>query len=295
MAFDSSRFDAGRLSRFWDFVTERQNVWHRRFALKEKPPWTDDPIIGKNRFTNVYRRLDPGTVYAESIIKTPASRQDRLFNLLLYRLIGKKETHAALGFQQVASFSPEHLMETLRAIAERGDAPFTGAYMVSGYAQMGGADKPENVARLFADIQRIMPRISERLLSARTMEDAFGVLRSIPGFGDFLAYQVLVDATYDVDGKRLLDIDPESWAKAGPGAKRGIRILVPDAKTADELDIMKALRDMQVKLLVPRKFPFKGDGSPEPLSLSDIQNCLCEYRKYVKIGEGTGRGRRAYP
>ena len=35
-------------------------------------------------------------------------------------------------------------------------------------------------------------------------------------------------------------------------------------------------------------------GRPIAISLANIQNCLCEYHKYVKIRSGTGRGRRRF-
>ncbi|HEU5441542.1 MAG TPA: hypothetical protein VFU88_19820, partial [Ktedonobacterales bacterium] len=35
-------------------------------------------------------------------------------------------------------------------------------------------------------------------------------------------------------------------------------------------------------------------GMERELSLANIQNCLCEFHKFVKIGEGTGRGRRKF-
>ena len=34
-----------RLKDFYEFINERQNIWHRRFVLKQPYPWTQDDIL----------------------------------------------------------------------------------------------------------------------------------------------------------------------------------------------------------------------------------------------------------
>ena len=67
---------------------------------------------------------------------------------------------------------------------------------------------------------------------------------------------------------------------------------------ADHLDVMGWLRFNQ-KVEFDRlglEFPCLVDheGRDVEISLANIQNCLCEFHKYVKISEGTGRGRRKF-
>ncbi|MFH1650447.1 MAG: nucleotide kinase domain-containing protein [Candidatus Woesearchaeota archaeon] len=289
------------LDLFWRFIAERQAIWHLRFILKQKWPWTEDAVLRDNRFTNIYRELDPGTQYAlNDILETDFPAKYKTFNIMLYRLIGKKETHKSLGFQRLESFSSSALSSGLKRVRESGEKPFTAAYLVAGYAQYGGKDKCENVANLFKIIHDDFDSIWKKLSSAQSMQEAYKIILNVPGFGNFLSFQVLVDLTYPLNclnDKPLLNLDQNEWAAAGPGAKRGILLLDENAKISDELRIMKWLQKNQKNEFSRLGIDFKywtQNGKPIPISLPNIQNCLCEFHKYVKIKNNTGRARRKY-
>jgi hypothetical protein len=291
------------LDLFWSFITERQNIWVRRFVQRQAPPWTEDPVLRQERFTNVYRELDPGTIYAvEHILEVDAAESDRIFNVMLYRLIGRSETHAALGFQRVESFDPEHFVARLRWLRDVCHLPpFTAAYMVSGYTQMGSAEKAVNIGRLFAQLGEQFTPFIRRLKAADTLPDAYSAIRGQAGFGNFLAYQIIVDLLYPLrkqGGRPLLLFSPDDWASAGPGASRGIRMLLRPGAGAGDLEVMRWLRLHQheefARLGIAFPYLLNGRGERRDLSLANIQNCLCEFHKYVKIRSGTGRGRRKF-
>lgn len=125
------------------------------------------------------------------------------------------------------------------------------------------------------------------------MKDAYGVLVDLDGIGDFLAYQVLVDLTYDIEGEQFVELDQDEWAKAGPGARRGLEYL---GVTSDRLAAMQELHASQDEDLDKRDFPWwRPDERPQRLKLSDVQNCLCEHSKYEKSRRDEGRPRRTYP
>src|SRR5437667_689382 len=93
-------FRHDRLDLFWWFVCERQKIWHRRMIERKSPPWTKDVILRNVRFTNVYRELDPGTRYLrQNILELPVPDKDKIFNVMLYRLIGRTRTYSVMGFQ----------------------------------------------------------------------------------------------------------------------------------------------------------------------------------------------------
>lgn len=294
------QFSNSRLDQFWRFVAERQAIWYRRFVLKRAPPWTQDPVLATNRFTNVYRILDPGTQYVvNEILAKDAPAEEILFNVVIYRLIGRKETHQELGFQRSSNFRLEDFAAKLRRIRARGDPVFTAAYMVSAYENMGTRDKIENVGRLFARLRGAIGEVYQQLAAAASSEAAFGILRKVPGLGDFLAFQILVDLLYDLpDGRRLLPFSNDDWAIAGPGARRGVRILAGEASREKESQVMRFLRTNQRQEFRRLNLAFYALLGPSsetiPLNLADVQNCLCEYHKYVKIQEGTGRARRRF-
>lgn len=291
-----------KLDMFWRFITERQQVWYRRVIEKRQSPWTDDEILRAYRFTNVYRELDPGTQYViQNILEADAPRQDKIFNVMLYRLIGRLETHDYLGFQSLDDFDAEEFEERLKHRRDDlGKTVFTGAYMVSGYNQMGSSDKVENIAALFHEIVT-NSTFFEQVLTAESLEDAYDLIRTQQGFGNFLSYQVLMDLLYYVDyydGDAVLTFSPNDWSSPGPGAKKGLKQLVTEFNGFNRLDVMRWLRQHQQQEFdrLELDFPYletqKGDQLK--LSLANIQNCLCEFYKYHKILNSNGRARRCF-
>jgi hypothetical protein len=298
-----AELDPERRTLFWHFLYERQWVWQRRFVQHCPPPWTEDPVLRSERFTNVYRELDPGTQYAlMDILETTHAKEDKIFNIMLYRLIGRATTHSRIRFQHLDSFCSHTLEAQLKYIRdEERKPPFTAAYMVSGYTSMGSRDKAENIARLFALIQQRFATFYARVEACSTAAEVYAHLRSMPGFGNFLSYQVLVDLLYPLQiyGNRpLLPYSHDDWSSPGPGAQRGIGMLLSQGSTAEHLAVMSWLRDHQSDEFarLGLDFPYLQDqaGQPIRLSLANIQNCLCEFHKYVKISTGTGRGRRKF-
>ncbi|WP_254280767.1 nucleotide kinase domain-containing protein [Haloarcula marina] len=297
-----SEFNTEPLDLFWKFIHKRQNVWHRRVIENKSPPWTDDQILQNNRFTNIYRQLDPGTQYAiQNILERDASREDKIFNIMMYRLIGRLETHEDIGFQPIADFDKEEFEDSLKHRRDvENETVFTGAYMVAGYNQMGSSDKVENIAVLFNQIASNQSFFSE-LLSTESAEQAYKKIRSQQGFGNFLSYQVLVDLLYPVDcynGQSVLPFSPDDWSSPGPGAQKGIKRLIKESTQVDDLRIMNWLRENQQAEFdrLGLEFPYLSDesGSQIELSLADIQNCLCEFYKYDKILNSEGRARRRF-
>lgn len=297
-----SSLDAESLDLFWQFIAERQKVWYRRVVEGRPAPWTDDDILQEYRFTNVYRELDPGTQYViQNILEADASRRDKIFNVMLYRLIGRLETHEYLGFQSLDSFDAAEFEEQLKHRRDdMGETVFTGAYMVSGYNQMGSSDKVENVTALFKDLTD-NPTFFDDMLSVESLADAYDLIRSQPGFGNFLSYQVLVDLLYPVDyydGDSVLPFSPDDWSSPGPGAQKGLKQLVTEFNGFDRLDVMRWLRQNQQQEFdrLDLEFPYLEtvDGGRLELSLANIQNCLCEFYKYHKILNSNGRARRCF-
>ena len=290
------------LARFFGFVAARQRAWYRRVVLAGSPPWSEDPTIRERRFTNVYRILDPGTQYAVgSILDRSAPAADRAFNVMLYRLVGRAATHEHVGFQRLDDFDVAAFEAALRSRRDAGGPVFTGAYLVAGYAGMGGSDKVENVARLFGRVRDRFDGFWAEVGAASEPADVYGAIRSLPGFGNFLAYQVLVDLLYPLpghDGASLLPFSQNAWAAAGPGAKRGLGVLLADASDCAELDAMRWIHRNRRAEFDRIDVDFvrlrDADGDPIDLSLADVQNCCCEFYKWETLRVGEGRTRRLF-
>src|SRR5713226_7060040 len=78
---------------FWRFAAERQGVFFSRLS-GSPPPWTNDDILGGNKFTNVYRASDRVSQYLiRNVI--PWGRQSEeevFFRIMLFKLFNRGET-----------------------------------------------------------------------------------------------------------------------------------------------------------------------------------------------------------
>lgn len=165
---------------------------------------------------------------------------------------------------------------------------------------MGSSDKVENVASIFQEISQ-NSEFFDQLLSASSVKDAYMKVRSQTGFGNFLAYQVVIDLLYPIEylnGNSVLPFSPNDWSAPGPGAQKGISKLVKEFNGFDQLQVMRWLRQNQHKEFerLGLAFPYlnTADGDRLELSLANIQNCLCEFYKYYKITSSNGRARRRF-
>ena len=64
-----------RIDAFFEFIYDRQEIWHKRSYLKQPAPWTSDPILNTYKFCNVYRELDAGTQAVCRYLQNPKLRR----------------------------------------------------------------------------------------------------------------------------------------------------------------------------------------------------------------------------
>jgi hypothetical protein len=303
------RFDEKMLSRLWDFVTERQEIRYRRYVRPQKPPWTDDPVLSSNHFTNIYREDDPGTIYCvEKLVKMKRPFSIAVWNILWYRMFGKEDTWEEFGENHVLPESTINAVvkmeDVMRRMVEEGRSPFTNAYLISNYGR--SEDKVTVMMDVMTQATKIWPTTCDALVRAAQVggdegrQEAHAVLMSIHGIGKFIAFQTLVDLCYPVleiqgvKGKSRLPFSNDGWATCGPGAERGINHCIPGIKPAEWNAGLKELCARAEDALSVRGFMFRdpGDGSEQMVDRANMCNCLCEFDKYVRLSAGEGKGRR---
>jgi len=278
-----------RLREFWAFVAERHNVFYRRVVLKESPPWTEDPIIQTVAFTNIYRELDRTTrVLLRSFPEWEESKEDLLFNVIKFRFFTWSPTYWALGGYRPAAEWPwvlsKHASRLLVSRQKAGHQVFTGAFMVTSLgAKPGLGGKVQLVVKRISWVKRHLPRLASSVFEARSMPDAHLALCEVPGFGGFMAYEVLIDLTYT----NLVPFNRNSWVFVGPGAVKGLRILLDEDDVVnvlirDDPQLLVAdLRDSQCEGFRDAQVTMRGPA----LTLENIEQALCEYQKYVRAKE----------
>lgn len=295
-------YNAENMRMFWvNMIFERHRIWHRRFiqGLPRKE-WTEDKIFQDNKFTNVYRELDKGTIVLLDHILDKGPDIEVFFNILLYRLVNNYDTWLEdIGYQKIVEGWKDKPWDRLRKRQEKGIPVWCTAHVVSGYPNFPGPDgkptdsKIDKIHWMFDQIYKNIDDLWEKIQAADTFEQVYKVLlKEVNGYGPFLSYEVAVDLTYG--SNPLILFTEDEWANAGPGAKRGISILFGEklAKGVDHNDVMVWLRDNQDKFFTEYGVNFKEIAyRSKPMTLRNIEHCLCEFFKYYKVTNGAGKCR----
>ena len=278
------------------FMQARHSIYLAR-AAGAAAPWTEDEILKKYKFTNVYRELDRVTIWVRENIREPFADHPHLwFMLCMARQINWPPTLQALigagdGAWPFTRWDWRTAMRVLRKRAESGEKVYTGAYMLTANAGgrlnkvKGAFDKPEITCRLVLD-ELWRERETIKLQMTVSIEHAVDTLKQHTGFKGFMAYEVASDLRYT----RYLETAPDNltWAHAGPGAKRGLnRLLGRDAKARPYLNDADALGAMRTLLSqISIVWPYQP-----ALEMREIEHSLCEFDKYERARNGEGRPR----
>mgnify|MGYP001586057811 CR=1 FL=1 len=300
-----------KLDALLNFMLERHRVYLRR-AAGNAPPWTKDTIIQRYRFTNVYRERDKVTVWIRQNIREPYTDHPALwFMLCIARQINWPDTLAELiadregAWPQVLNHGKlltrlhwdwERACAIMRDRQRRGLKLYTSAYMLRGPIQgdpSGHQDKAHyTTLRVLQPTWKACNKIEPQLHN--TLEQAHTAFLPHHGWGGFLAYEVVTDLRWT----RYLHSAPDinTWAYAGPGAKRGLnrvfgrpfRKALHDQQALDEMRLLYK----EIKARWPR--PGAGDGDWPPLEMREIEMTLCEFDKYERARLGEGRPKQMF-
>ena len=269
----------------WYWITERHRIYERRQA-GVLPPWTMDPVLARGHFTNVYRELDPGTKYIVGQLRDGHlrgyPREEAVMTAVTYRMGLWEDSLEALGgwipIGEEFARDAAMLDATLSAMAR----PFTNAYMVSNLFRKG--PKVGVVIDALGDAAR---RLATDGFHPGSREEAIATLQTYRGVGPFVAFQAVVDLSY-VEAGGWLPWSNDGFALAGPGAKRGLKLLFPEERHWNERVADERLAElcaMEADRL-PRAMPY--------VDRANMQNCCCEYGKWAKATDGRGGLRRLF-
>lgn len=259
--------DIDRAMEFFEFIRERHAVFNRRMA-GEPGPWTDDPILRSRKFTNVFRWLDPGSqfVITDLMCDDPETFLMRCF---LYRHTNLPEAwqaYAADTGRYPGLEDLDDLREFWLGYKDEGGRIFSGAYMIYPQSSVAGTDKICSVIDLTKRL-RDKGVFFHFTAVEYGQEYRFRLLRNNKGVADFMSMQILTDFGYSTEFRE------DQFVVPGPGAKKGAAFLgIPATEAIDWawLAVLQTQPGLEV------------EGVPRWISKMDIQNCLCEYSKYVR-------------
>lgn len=269
---------------YWKFAAERQNVFFRRYSQKVWP-WTNDPVIKKYKFTNVYRITDRVSQYlVKEVIyneKFSSETEEVFFRIMLFKLFNKIETWetllAEIGDISYKNFKVSAYDKVLLRRLRAGQAIYSAAYiMPSGKSFFGHEKKHTNHLWLIDKMMR--ENLPQKIEESGKMQKGFELLRSYPSLGDFLAYQYIIDINYS----NITNFSESEFVMPGPGAKSGISKCFSDLGGLSEVEIIKLMMDRQEIEFERLDLKFERIGN-RPLQLIDCQNIFCETDKYARI------------
>lgn len=266
---------------FWRFATERQEVFFRRLDNQE-PPWTTDPIIQTYRFTNAYRAADRLSQFLiqNVIYRGDQSHKEVFFRAALFRVFNNINTwqtfERELGFPSSAEFSVAKYGQLLDRLKDSGGRVYGGAYIIPPVRLFSSSRKHWGHLKLLEHL--LGNGIIDRVENAASMSAAYSELLTIPSFGRFLSFQLLVDLNYGPS----LAFDEMDFVVAGPGAQSGLRKCFVNAAEWSEEDLIRWVTERQSDELEKRGLEFRCLWG-RPLKLIDVQNLFCEIDKYSRV------------
>lgn len=317
------------LNLFFQTMFERQEVWYKRFILKEERPWTKDKFLRDFKFTNVYRELDRNSQYQiDNVFKPLHKTKDRnelIWRIMFFRFFNQPEFFEYIcqltidaesaGYEEYGfvgdimpsykKFDKDVLKEFMEGYRLKGGNPFTNAYLTNSQACPGKTRDECFAFKVIPTLHSLIPKISKTLITAKTPEDIIKLLLTLPSVSHFMAHEFYQDFTYAprYSEVTLMKFDQDDFTNVGPGAEVGIRLIFPNRKSkADKLQAIYDLRDIANSCLKTfGKFKYlnydraKGyfvDKKGE-ITLHQIEMWLCEFQKYWKmvIGEGKQRSK----
>lgn len=277
---------------FWRFAAERQSIFFHRLA-GEAPPFTNDEILQKYKFTNAYRASDRVSQYLirNVIYRGEQTAAEVFFRTLLFKFFNKIGTWeyllSRLGFPRAGDFDPNIYDQILTDLQQSGRPIYSTAYIMPSPHHFGTSRKHHNHLHLLAKM--IRDGLPSKVADADSLQSVFKLLRTYPSIGPFLAFQFTIDLNYSP----VLNFSEMDFVIPGPGALDGIAKCFRDLGDYNPTDLIRLVTERQAEEFRQRGICFQSLWG-RPLQLIDCQNLFCEVDKYARVAhpEVTGpRGR----
>jgi len=263
---------------YW--IKERECVRAHHDAGGPKP-WSKDPVFQRTYFCNVHREDDTVTKWIRANWSKPAHRNFE-FAMCFARLFNYIPTLELVGFPE----NSDWLEEAIGKITERSlekKKVWGNAYVVTTHGIP--TSKLEYALRMLNDIAVQSHSLWVEMHRCKYLEEAHEIIMRFEGFGSFMAAQVVADIKNTHGHPLSLAKDWWNWSAPGPGSMRGLEWVYRRRITPSEYSsVMKDLHVLVEKLVYPIH-----------MCEQDLQNCLCEFDKYMRVKSGTGRSKRSYP
>lgn len=273
---------------YWRFAAERQATYERRL-LSARPPWTEDIILRRFRFTNTYRASDRVSQFLIKEVQYAPNRsqetRELFFRTMLFKIFNRIETWEQLEHHcgKIEAHRPDYdrmddVLERMRQVG-----PIYSAAYIMPSPKLGRERKHSNhlvlLRKMMAD------NLPDRIRQAQSLSQVYELLLSYPGIGRFLAFQYAIDLNYSA----MLDFDEAEFVVAGPGALDGISKCFSSTAGWSPERIIMWVTECQDREFAARGIEFSGLVG-RPLKPIDCQNLFCEISKYARMAHPSVAG-----
>lgn len=263
------------------WIKERESVRIKKEAGEPKP-WTTDPIIRDYKFCNVRRNDDRVSRWIHDNWLHPyANHPNITFAMCVARIFNWPDTLELiedLVFHEV--WQPEEMRKRLKEYRNQGNKVFTGAYTVSTCGR--AMDKIDYAIDLvFTPIRKTIVNP----VRGQTLESFWKDLCQYQGFSSFMAGQVIADLKYIEPLKSATDWN--TFAPLGPGSIKGLNLLHGRPESFHPKQTQGNHEILELQKVIKEELGLD-------LPAHDVQNCLCELSKYVRVKYFNGKTRSKY-
>lgn len=290
------------LNHLYEYITQRYSIYKKRLA-GESPPWTNNELLQKYSFTNLRREHDRTSLWLINNISNNSDirYEDSFWRSLLFRFYNKIETAELIKLDSKEFWSKSNLDNALTSLSEQTIDVFTRAYKSVGLRV--------NLGKLYPDYNyRCAPLLYISDLREKYGEDlpesvednaneTVKWLRTIPGVGDFISYQLFVDLTYMSE----FPISENEFVMAGPGCKTGLDMLFDYRASLSYEELLFWLRDNLEGLFKYINIDFffynlydNLEEHDRCINVMTLENIFCEFGKYIYLMTGKHKRPRKY-
>lgn len=302
---------------FFDVMLERMLIWKRRFIDEQDRPWSNNNILNKFKFTNVYRMLDRSSQWQiqHILLDKSVKGMNLVWKLMVYRMFNNPETFEKglrfwkNGIPDYKDYDVNEWYKFIQGIKESGGNPFTNAYLTNSASYPGLTRVESYTQKILPILHKSIPELYELMLKAKKPEEIIDFLTSLPSCARFMAHEYYQDFTYIAIFRddNFFKFTQNDFTNVGPGASLGIRLIFPNLKGKEQKQGIYWLKELAEEELEKARVRLGVDSVPYVqwnkkkgefeiinkcnISLHQIEMWLCEYQKYWKMCIGEGKQR----
>jgi len=307
---------------FFEMMFERQEIWYRRFILKQKAPWSTNQHLTNNKFTNVYRELDRASQWLikNVFLDETLSDIDLVWKIICFRFFNQPDTFdmkqkVRIDLPRWGNWDVDRMYEQTIAVRESGRNPWHTAYMMN-LAFLKKTHEPKRglwkdyayVCFLLKSIHAKIPKLLNTMKSSTTPEDVISLLETFPAVSTFQSHEFFIDFCYikKYTNRCFFKYTEMDYTNVGPGASLGLRLIFPSTPPKDQKAMLIELFHVAAETLSEigesNNSPFKyiqwnkttqkyDIVKTETITLHTIEMWLCEFSKLWKMMLGKGKQR----